>query len=257
MRKGTIFCIALLIVILAYIFGCIIPFKAFIPNIDWNKQISPGELVYYFICTLQAIGTIGAVIVALFNDNIKSYFRKPKLSINLHNNDICEELDEHKDGSRKAKRYHNSIDIVNEGNTTAENCEIYIESISFTGLGMKTSVELLQNDYFLSWSNSEQKNSTYIPVNGKKSFQLYEILPAEEQGTPGGGNRAKIPAQLVIGSYKVPSEYCGGKWNIMICLYSPSSKLHKFQVTIDWDGNWEDRQMEMKNKVKNSINTVL
>ena len=237
----------------AYFIGNIVPIKIFALNVDWHKQISAGagDLYNYCVNTIQAIGTVGAIIVALFSDNIKNYFRKPKLDISLHSNDLIEELD-NCNGARKAKRYHNSVDIFNKGNINAENCEIYIDSILFRGLGMQNSIELLQSEQLLYWSGNEKRNNTYIPVQGKKSFQIYEIFPPEEQGTP-EGNTSKVPPQLFIGSYKVPDEYCGGKWEIIVCLYSPSIKPQKFKVVIEWDGNWEDRQMEMKGKVRNNI----
>lgn len=239
-------------VLSAYLTGNFVPIRTFIPNVDWNRTISSGELFYYFINTIQAIATVLAVIVALFIDSIKNYFRKPELNVSLHNNDLMEELDNCNETNRKAKRYHNYIDIFNKGNVNAESCEIYIDSILFKGLGMQNSIELLQSEHLLYWSGNEKRSNTYIPVQGKKSFQIYEILPPEEQGTP-GGNASKIPPQLFIGSYKVPDEYCGGKWEITICLYSPSLKPQKFKVIIEWDGNWENRQMEMKGKVRNSI----
>lgn len=240
------------IFLIAFLLGNIVPIKVFVPNIDWDKKISSGELFYYFINTIQAVGTVGAVIVALFSDKIKNYFHKPELDISLHSNDLIEELDNCNGANRKAKRYYNSVDIFNKGSINAENCDIYIDSILFKGLGMQNPIELLQNEYSLFWSGSERINNTYIPVQGKKSFQIYEIFPPEEQGTPEGG-ASKVPPQLIIGNYKVPDEYCGGKWEITICLYSPSLKPQKFKVIIEWDGLWENRQMEMKDKLRNSI----
>lgn len=241
-----------ILLLLGYLMGSLIPIKILIPNIDWDKTISSGECFYYFINTIQAIATIGAVIVALFSDSIKSYFRKPELDMSLHNSVLMEELDNCSEGSRKAKRYHNSIDVFNKGNVNAESCEIYIDNIFFTGLGMKNSIELLQSEYLLCWGGTEKRNNTYIPVQGKKSFLIYEILSPEEQGTPAGGT-SQVPPQLSIGGYKVPDEYCGGKWDIRICLYSPSLQPQKFKVVIEWDGKWEYRQMEMKDKFKSSI----
>ena len=64
--------------IIAYLLGNIVPIKAFVPNVDWNKQISSGELFYYFINTIQAIGeknkTLSSVfiilIIVLINTNL-------------------------------------------------------------------------------------------------------------------------------------------------------------------------------------------
>ncbi len=252
MKKGWLIFFVIL-TLLAYLLGNIIPYKVFVPNIDWNKTISSGDLFYYFINTIQAIGTVGAVIVALFSDTIKCYFRKPELAMSLHCKDLMEELDNCNEANLKAKRYYNFIDIFNNGNINAENCEIYIDRILFQGLGMKNPIELIQNELLLYWNGNENRNNTYIPVQGKKSFLIYEIYPPEEQGTPGGGNTSQVPPQLIIGNYKVPNEYCGSKWEIIICLYSPSLKPQKIKVVIEWDGSWEYRQMEMKGKVKNSI----
>ena len=80
MKKYFFFFISLII---AYILGNIIPWKVFVPNIDWTKKISSGEYFYYSITVIQAIGTIGAVLVALFSDAIKSYLRKPALGNHL------------------------------------------------------------------------------------------------------------------------------------------------------------------------------
>ena len=39
----------------------------------------------------------------------------------------------------------------------------------------------------------------------------------------------------------------------MICLYTPTLKPQKIRAIIEWDGSWENRQMEMKGKVTNNI----
>lgn len=252
MSKKKCFVCFLLSIILGYFICVFIPCKIFIPNIDYGKQYSTGEYYYYIISTIQAIGTVGAVIVALFMDTIKSFFRKPKLEIRLHHEDLQEELNNSTDVDKKAKRYHHSIDIHNFGNINAENCEIHMENIQFTGLGMQKPTEIMQNEVILKWHGTIQSETTYIPVQGKKSFQLFEVFPPEELSTKGGRSQQK-PPYIIIGDFQVPNEYCGGKWNVLFCLYSPNIKPLKFNVIIDWDGKWENRQMEMKNKIKTTI----
>lgn len=209
-------------------------------------------MLYHFF---QFVCTLAAVIIALFNDTIRSHFRKPKLKVRLRSNDIIEELDSNTTPFRKAKRYHNSIDIFNEGNENAENCEISIESISFKGLGMQESVDILQNSIELYWNGTSDQNKTYIPAQGKKYFQYIEIQPPIEQSIPGGQSDI-IPPRLSIGSFVVPCEYGGGKWTATLLLSSPKSKPQKFNIIIDWDGTWENRQMEMKKKVKSKIDHI-
>lgn len=146
MKKYLFFFISLII---AYIVGNIIPWKVFVPNIDWTKKISSGEYFYYCITVIQAIGTIGAVLVALFSDVIKSYLRKPALEFRLHKENVSEVLDENKTNI-KAKAYLGAIDIFNNGNSNADDCELHVESIIFKGHGMTCGTELLSGDYPLS-----------------------------------------------------------------------------------------------------------
>ncbi|MBR0041782.1 MAG: hypothetical protein IJP36_02175 [Bacteroides sp.] len=247
----------ILLVIIMYILGSLFPIKIFTFDIDWNEPTTPGELFYYFICLVQAIGTVCAVIIALFNDSIKAFFKKPKLDINLGSDNVLEELNiiNSPEDERKAIKYYNVVDISNNGNANADDCEVYLEKISFTGLGSGSPVTIMRNDFQINWNGNEEKKVTYIPIHGKKSFQLFEMLPPEEQGTPGGAAQ-QLPASLKIGYYMVPSEYRGGKWEATFGMYSPTlSSPIKIEVLIEWDGSWEKRQMEMKSKLKTTITT--
>ena len=162
----------------AYFIGNIVPIKIFALNVDWHKQISAGDLYNYCVNTIQAIGTVGAIIVALFSDNIKNYFRKPKLDISLHSNDLIEELD-NCNGARKAKRYHNSVDIFNKGNINAENCEIYIDSILFRGLGMQL-----------------QRGAEMMGVHNGHVVNIREIKVIRKLKIFGGGERTIIRTKV-------------------------------------------------------------
>lgn len=53
----------ILIAIIFYVLGNIVPYKIFIPSIDWSKNISSGEYYYYFITTLGTIATASAVLL--------------------------------------------------------------------------------------------------------------------------------------------------------------------------------------------------
>ena len=76
MSKKQIWIAILIIAVVAYFTGNFIPIKILVPNIDWDKKISSGELFYYSICCIQALGTVAAVVIALFSENIKGYFRR-------------------------------------------------------------------------------------------------------------------------------------------------------------------------------------
>lgn len=253
MKKRYILLFGVFLLLIGYTFGNIIPTEVFQFNIDWNRKLSPGEVYYYTVETFIAIGTIAAVVVALFSDVFKGMLWRPKLEVRLHYPDLQEDLDSSSSSNKKACRYHHSIDIFNSGNINAELCEVHIERIQFQGIGMNQAVDILSNEKSICWMGSKQEEITYIPVQGKKTFPLFEILPPQTQSVKGSSSQT-IPPHMIIGDFRIPDEYLGGTWILSFCIYSPKIKPQKFTVTIKWDGSWEHRQMEMKNKITTAIN---
>ena len=74
---------------------------------------------------------------------------------------------------------------------------------------------------------------------------LFEIIAPQQQSTPDGKTNT-IPATLnILGLKNIEAK--AGKWELIYCLYSISSKPQKFKYIIEWNGEWEGRQTEMKN----------
>ena len=58
-----------------------------------------------------------------------------------------------------------------------------------------------------------------------------------------------IPATLkMLGLKNIEAK--AGKWEIIYCLYSTNPKPQKFKYIVEWNGNWEERQTEMKDILK-------
>lgn len=208
-----------------------------------NTPISKGDYYGNVINGFVAFGTCSAVIVALFLDEIRSLFKKVTFGIQLNSDEAIEEVENIK-GTKKARRYHNSIQFFNNGNINAQNCELYVESASF--ISDNSTTTLTVENAPINWNLGN--NIVYIPYQGKKVLPLFEIIAPQKQSTPDGKTDI-IPATLkMLGLKNIEAK--AGKWEIIYCLYSTNSKPQKFKYIVEWNGNWEERQTEMKDILK-------
>lgn len=208
-----------------------------------NTPISKGDYYGNVINGFVAFGTCSAVIVALFLDEIRSLFKKVAFVIQLNSDEAIEEVENIK-GTKKARRYHNSIQFFNNGNINAQNCELYVESASF--ISDNSTTTLTVENAPINWNLGN--NIVYIPYQGKKVLPLFVIIAPQKQSTPDGKTDI-IPATLkMLGLKNIEAK--AGKWEIIYCLYSTNSKPQKFKYIVEWNGNWEERQTEMKDILK-------
>ena len=157
-----------------------------------NTPISKGDYYGNVINGFVAFGTCSAVIVALFLDEIRSLFKKVTFVIQLNSDEAIEEVENIK-GTKKARRYHNSIQFFNNGNINAQNCELYVESASF--ISDNSTTTLTVENAPINWNLGN--NIVYIPYQGKKVLPLFEIIAPQKQSTPDGKTDI-IPATLKL-----------------------------------------------------------
>lgn len=247
LRYGILVTIAIFIA--GYVFGALLPpWFVHLSSVS-SEPISRGDYFLIFVGALSAIGTLSAAIVALFKEEIRSWFKKVSYNIALDSLEILEEITEIK-GNKKAKRYFNSCVFSNTGNINAMNCELYLESASFKANDIITVLN--RNNSPIKWS--EERSMSYIPSNGKRVLPLFEMTAPEKQSTP-DGKMTIVPGQIKIAGLS-PSEAKEGCWEMVYCMYSSTAKPQKFKLVIDWNGKWEDRQTEMKNMLHLKLTTI-
>lgn len=207
-----------------------------------NQPITKGDYYANWINAFSACGTILAVVVALFLEEIRGLFKKVKFHISLESKEALEDVADFQ-GTKKAIRYHNSIHISNYGNINARNCELYLESASFSSNNVSTTLPV--ENAPIKWN--KDNNSIYIPFQGTKILSIFEFLAPQKQSTP-GGKAVEISAKLkILGLMDVETK--SGKWELTYCLNSINSKPMKFKYIIEWNGEWEERQKEMSDNL--------
>lgn len=234
-------CICLLV---GYIIGECQIINLFHYQYDINTKISytPIEYTYYISSMITAIGTIGAVLVALFKDFIYSLFFKPKFVVSLDGtNGFTENLN--KDANPlKAVDYRSHLVFENKGNTEAEKCELSINEIR-RGRDKEhlTAVYNRGLGKPLLW---EDGSSVDIPENKAKYIQILQIKPGNS--LPSQGNDTP-PTMKIIGAEIDDISNTSDMFEIDYCLKYHSGHQQNFTVTIEWNGGWCDRKTEMDN----------
>lgn len=249
MKKGYVVLISIGVLIVGYCVGVYLPYTH-IPFEVTLEPISKKEVWELVIAAFGALGTFGAVVAALFLNEIRSWFKRVKFNVQLLDKDIIEEVHNVKD-SKKASRYYNYIEFYNNGNINAENCELYLESAFFTSKESPTKGSLSVPNTPIEWLSNN--NTVYIPKKGgKKVLQAFSLFAPQKQSTPDGAKETNPASIKILGLESM--EASAGEWELNYALYSTTADAKKIKVTINWNGKWEERKTEMKDILK--INVV-
>jgi hypothetical protein len=86
----------------------------------------------------------------------------------------------------------------------------------------------------------------YVPSQGKKILRIFEMIAPQKQSNPTGKDDNIIPAQYSFLGFPHNVDAKKGKWELIYCLNSTNSKPQRFKLSIEWNGEWEGRQADMK-----------
>lgn len=240
---------SLIVLCLGYLMGVFLPpWIISRPQVD-SSSIPIWEYHANVISFFGALGTIMAVVVALFLNEIRSLFKKVRYEITLVSPEIKEKASD-VNGTLCSELYYNSIQFYNNGNISAQNCELYIEDAVCDTDGVRTP--LSYPNLPVKWGSDN--GMMYIPNNGKRILDVFKMTAPQGQSTPDGKGYSKESEYIIAG---LPSPQAKkGKYIITYCLYSSTAKPVRFKLSIDWDGKWEKRQSEMKNRLKLKLDLV-
>ncbi|MBO5971592.1 MAG: hypothetical protein J6Q07_01100 [Alistipes sp.] len=239
MKKLVYFTLGLVFLFIGYILGVRYPLFWSAVSINTSTELTLSEYYGLIVNIFIAAGTILAVIVALFIDEIKTLYRKVDIVFELDKNHITEETTTIKK-SVKAVSYHNHIIIKNDGNINAQNCEIYIDEIEHRKQDVCRTIP--SPNLPISWGYNGSGN--YIPPQGKRIIELLNITPPQTMSTP-DGLKDVVPAKIKFLGLDDAFDAQNSEWILTYSLYTTSSRPKRFQYKVKWDGIWEDRETEM------------
>lgn len=239
--------------IILLLIGNLIPARFIDIEIDLDKKMGVGDVIYYSISFFAMIGTFLAVVVALFKEQIVSLFRKVEYSISLSDDGLSEDVDE-KQEPIKSKMYSCDIMVTNKGNIAAFNSEIAIKKIE-CGNNIKNLKEVkLNKECKLLW-DQEFKECVIPGKGGQRIMNLFCIYPSKLTSVPGQDQNKNVPPRIkfngILDGINVNSRK--GAWVIEYVIYTKGEPLREYKLTVEWDNIWKDRKTEMINNITISL----
>ncbi|WP_271407394.1 hypothetical protein [Tenacibaculum soleae] len=242
--------IAILIGIIGYLIGNYLPFEMFKPEFS-NNNLSKGEYYRLIISVFSAIITFCAVFVALFKDDIREQWKRPRIEFctptEITVEDLAASLDsESGNDTVKANKYLSRVEVINKGNLPALNAEIYLDKLEFTPKDSEIKQYIESSSSALDWNGTDSL-TIIIPPGGKKLINIVEITPPEIISTP-DSEKTKRASNLIIGNIINKKDQTKGKWTATFSLYAQNHKPTNFTVEIIWSGLWKNRLTEFNNQ---------
>ncbi len=200
------------------------------------------------IMVLSSLVTVLAMIVALFKEDIRGIFIKPKLDLNKENklNEVTQRTGQN---NVEAMSYHYTTFVHNTGNIPAKEVEVYLTSLKHKKNSEQNYKEIEIDSIPLTWKNSESKQ-IMIPRNSRKSLILFQILPPSDVSTPDQPPpNASNQSQIQIGTNKYSVDVENAEWNVLFSIYADNAKPINIRLTISWNGKWESRLTEMNTQI--------
>lgn len=219
------------------------------PKISHGSTAStdPWQACYYVFTIVGSIGTLSAVVVALYKEELMSWINSPDLEFSLIENGLLANYDSQVGQSPDS--YECSIRIANHGTYTAIGCKAYIQTIRYNknrNRDRLRALNIISNKKQLMWTGP----SVDIPLDLPSDIMLFQILNPNQLGTPQSGSAIQSP-KIVLNGYQLHKDKAEkGLLEIEYYITMKSGNVSKFLLTVDWDGTWSDNEEDMLDKVK-------
>jgi len=210
--------------------------------------ISKSEYAKLRISIVSAFLTFLAILVALFKDDLRERYKRPKLSVEMPEKLTIEtanevEKPEGNDSIIEAEKYISRIEIRNNGNVPAINVEISLEKLVFQEpkSGISESKEISTQPLPVGFTNSNQIN---IKQGSKKVINIVQLFAPERTSLP-DGTISRQPARILIGDYELIGHNRRGTWTAEFAIFAENHKMVKFIAIIEWKCTWKPRIHEL------------
>lgn len=241
-------CFLFLLLILAGIVA-IIALLYLTPRLSFGKVTTtdPWQVCYYIFTIIGSIGTLAAVIIALYKEELMRWINSPELNFSLVDSGLSANYESQVGTSPDS--YDCSVRVTNHGTTIATGCKTFIKSLKYNRNGNRERLKILnivQNKKQLTWTSG----SVDLPVDIPSDILLFQIMNPNQIGTPQVGNVIQNP-KIVLNGYQLGKDKAErGLWEIEYYVTMRSGNVSRFLAIIEWDGTWSDNVEDMLDKVK-------
>lgn len=248
--KKAIFivCVLFLLLVFAGIMA-IIMLMSTTPKLTHGNAVAtdPWQACYYVFTIIGSIGTLSAVVVALYKEELMRWINSPDLEFSLIENGLVANKDSQVGVA--PDYYECCIRISNKGTMIATGCKVFVHSLKYNKNGNRERLKAdnrVQNKKQLTWTSG----NVDIPVDIPSDIMLFQIMNPNQLGTPQSGNAIQNP-KIILNGYQLHKDKAEkGLWEIEYYITMKSGNVSKFLLIVDWDGVWSDNEEDMLDKVK-------
>jgi len=200
-----------------------------------------------FWTAVAAIGTVGAVIVALFKDELLSRLRRPdfQLRINMGSPD-CNKTDVVGPDERMTMGYAMRLWVKNSGGSTARRVQVFVDSLerALPDGGYETVSSFLPMN--LTWSHSQVGSPPVVfsegiaPDMGQHCNLAMVPWPALPNPTS-----AALYLYTEVQPLTLSSVLDAGDYRLKLKVAADNRKPKDFSLLLRFEGVWHDDETEM------------
>lgn len=249
-KKYLLFIIPLVV---GYLLGIFFPISLLKPAFSETEIIGKAEYYRLLISIISALITFCAVLVALFKDDLREYWKKPTIKVSMSNSPTTETFSDNAQTNSStdpliASNYISKIEIENTGNLAALNTEIILEKLIFTEKDTNIQQNIECSGKPIKWNGTDLTSIT-LPVGAKKSITILNISAPEKISNP-DGQTSKVPSIIIIGENNCNKDHNKGKWVATFSIYAQNYKPTSFLIEFEWTGIWKTRLTEFNSQFK-------
>lgn len=197
--------------------------------------------IYYTFEIVGGVGTLFAVIIALFNNDLQRLYHRPNIKIDLIPATLGS--DTRAQGQQlQVNKYFRNLCIKNEGDIQASECELYIESI-------KINDRVVKEDVVVKWGTNMERS--FIPAGGHRTINFVEIKPAPDYMKSDAADPVppvnNLRGQMLLNGEAIPEDWYGNAFVVTYAVYSISTaEPVRKNIRINYNGQWSANQAEME-----------
>ncbi len=255
MRTRWIIFLACSLVLAGYVLGSVLPLHVLSPS-QIGVDITRNDYISRVLTGVGILATLLATCVALFKEDLLGLIRRAQMEAKLRDKEALSEqtvLEQSNDGtpgsSMVATKYEVIVEVSNTGKLVAKGCHAFLEKLVVYETGKVNSRDVFVQNPRLQWLNREGE-AIHIPRGSRAFVTLVEFLSPQSSVVASGSPQASSQARLVVGQHEFGEVQVGGRYVAEFAVHSENASSVPFSVEFEWNGTWEKRLSEMKERVK-------
>lgn len=240
------------LILLGVLLGCsgiILWFCSSKTTIKEQPYYDPWQISYYVFQIIGALGTVAAVIVALFKEAIMKWLYSPSLKVSLIDDGISENIPNETQRVPEATAFECFVQIENVGSLASLGCKINISDIKFGKTKSNIKSIKTTNTKQLRWSSP----AVDIPIGIPSKITLFEIINPDSIGTPSSTPNSQ-KALISFNGCELKKHHAEkGVWIIEYFISSKNGEAKLFEATVEWNGEFKSRATDMAEILKVQI----